>query len=367
MQETKMISLATADVNLSTWMNVADCLIRKRLGRGKYVERLEKRFSEYIGVKHAIATCNGTMADTVMLMTLKQIKGGEEVVLPAFSFVAQANSVLLAGLKPVFCDVNEDMSINSNLLAKITETNHLCTFPAHMLGKDCSFKFNGSPIVHTPFVEDSCEAMGGDTSWGCNSEKRKLGTLGIAGSFSMFPSHTITTGEGGMIVTNSDEFSEIARSIINHGKWQTEDFSFKFHGVNAKMSDLQAAVGCSLVGNIDYVNSRRRENVELYNEFLGLSFYATAPHCYPVFYDSMRDRDMALQILRSKGIQCRKLMGCIPDYPFFKKYIGHEFAEKQDFPVARKLADTGLYVPVHQNLYGSDIERICEVIYETRQ
>jgi len=361
-----MISLATSDVNVETWLNLADCLLRKRLGRGKYVERLEKSFAEYMGVKHAIATCNGTLADTVMLMTLKQLRGGEEVVLPAFSFVAQANSVLLAGLKPVFCDVNEDMSINTNLLSRLTDRNHLCTFPAHMLGKDCSVRFHGSPVKHMPILEDACESMGGDTSWGCNSESQKLGTLGIAGSFSMFPSHTITTGEGGMIVTNDDDFSEVARSIMNHGKWRSEDFSFKFSGVNAKMSDIQAAIGCSLVSVIDSVNRRRRENVELYNRFLGLSFYASAPHCYPIFYKSKTDRDLALETLRKNDIQCRKLMGCIPDYLFFQKYVGHDFAENQDFPVARKLAETGLYVPVHQNLTGTDIERICEVIYETR-
>jgi dTDP-4-amino-4,6-dideoxygalactose transaminase len=233
--------------------------------------------------------------------------------------------------------------------------------PVYNLTIDSDHEFFANDIlVH------NCEAMGGDIAYGCNNPKMKLGTLGYAGSFSMFPSHTITTGEGGMIVTNDDDFCEVARSIMNHGKWRTDDFTFKFPGVNAKMSDLQAAVGCSLISGIDHVNARRRENVELYNRYLGLSFYATAPHCYPVFYESKTERDLALETFRKEGIQCRKLMGCIPDYPFYQKYIGHKYAELQDFPVARKLAETGLYVPVHQNLTDLDIERVCEVIYETR-
>lgn len=364
-----MISLATADVNVGTWMNVADCLSRKHLGRGKYVERLEKQFAEYIGAKHAIATCNGTMADTVMLMALKHLTaGGSEVLLPAFSFVAQANSVVLAGLKPVFCDVDADMKIDVNLAARLTDTDHLCTFTAHMLGRDCTLKMMAQPVRHIILLEDCCEAMGGDMSLPVFEDgNKKLGTLGIAGSYSMFPSHTITTGEGGLIVTNNDEFAEIARSIMNHGKWRTNDFDFKFQGVNAKMSDVQAAIGCSLIGGIDRVNKQRRENVEYYNMLLDCNYYATAPHCYPVFYPSMMDRNTALDTLRRNGIDCRKLMGCIPDYPFYKKYVGHEYAEHQDFPNARRFAETGLYVPVHQNLKRYEIERICEVIRETRQ
>lgn len=356
-----MISLATSDVNLTSWKNVLECLITKHLGRGKFVYELEERFVKYFGVKHAIAVANGTLADIVMLATLKAMRGGEEVILPAFTFVAHANSVIWSGLKPVFCDVDVNMTMDVNKLVLLGESNTLCTFPAHILGKDCSIKFFGLPANLGTILEDCCEAMGGDMSLPVGKPSKKLGTYGIAGSFSMFPSHTITTGEGGLIITNDDEFNEIARSIMNHGKWKTNDFTFGHIGINAKMSDLNAAIGCSLVDGIDKVNRRRRMNVETYNTFLGESFYATSPHCYPVFYEDIRSRDMALSILRSKGIDCRKLMGCIPDYPMYKKYVGN-----QEFPMAKKFADTGLFVPVHQNLKHSEIERICEIIYETR-
>jgi perosamine synthetase len=364
-----MISLATADINLKTWANVADCLMRKRIGRGKYVERLERKFAEYIGVKHAIATCNGTLADTVMLATLKCMQGGEQVILPAFSFVAQANSVVWAGLKPVFCDVDSKMKMDVNKLAALGESSTLCTFVAHMLGKDCSVKFNTEPANLGTVLEDCCEAMGGDmTLSGTQATNKKLGTFGIAGSYSMFPSHTITTGEGGLIVTNNDDFNEIARSIMNHGKWRSNDFDFKYLGINAKMSDIQAAIGCSLIGNIDGVNKRRRLNVEYYNLLLDGNYFATSPHCYPIFYPSMMERDRALDTLRHRGVDCRKLMGCIPDYPFYQKYLPKsECVFDNQFPMAKKFADTGLYVPVHQNLTCAEIERICEVIHETRQ
>jgi dTDP-4-amino-4,6-dideoxygalactose transaminase len=213
-----------------------------------------------------------------------------------------------------------------------------------------------------PLLEDSCEAMGGDMSLPVNTSNKKLGTFGIAGSFSMFPSHTITTGEGGLIITNDDDFNEIARSIMNHGKWRSSDFDFKYLGINAKMSDLQAAIGCSLVKGIDEVNRKRRKNVEQYNKLLDASYFATAPHCYPVFYNSVVERDMALVKLRNEEIDCRKLMGCIPDYSFYKRFV-----EGKEFKTAKNFADCGLYVPVHQNLKNQDIERICEVIHETRR
>jgi len=355
-----IVPLATSEVNLGSWKNIFKCLSSKRLGRGYFVDRLERLFCEYFGVKHVIATCNGTLADTVMLSTLKAMRGGKYVILPAFTFVAHANSVLWAGLIPQFVDVDLSMRMDLNATARVPESKVLCYFPAHILGRDCTIKSMGIPLPNITILEDCCEAMGGDMSLPVFDKSKKLGTFGMAGSFSMFPSHTITTGEGGLIITNDDDFAEIARSIMNHGKWRTQDFDFNFVGINAKMSDLQAAVGCSLVGTIDRVNEQRRKNVALYNKLLGANYFATAPHCYPVFYPSKAERDTALGVLRERNVECRKLMGCIPSYSFYKSYAVEEF------PIAQRIADCGLYVPVHQNLKRSDIERTCDVIYETR-
>ena len=183
------------------------------------------------------------------------------------------------------------------------------------------------------------------------------------GSFSMFPSHTITTGEGGLITTNDDTCNELARSIINHGKWQSNDFDFKTVGINAKMTNLQAAIGCSLVNQIDKVNCKRQKNVEYYNQLLDNDFQTDAPHCYPIVFNSQIERDAVLLKLKMEGVEARKLMGCIPEYEFYKK----KFGDMGTFPVASRLANQGLFVPIHQNLSKKDIEKVCEVIHAVRR
>lgn len=349
-----MISLASAKIPFNAYLNVFDCLWSERIGRGKYVDRFEKLAAEYFGVKHCIAVSSGTLADVILLSTLKELHPGkDEVILPAFTFIAQANAVLWAGLKPVFVDVNDDMQISSEAPYHLKEKT-LCVFPVHLIGKSAishMFKFTKTVV---PIVEDCCEAMGGVENG------IKFGTIGLAGAFSMYPSHTITTGEGGLIITNDDEFHKIARSIHNHGKWGGADFNFKYLGTNAKMTNLQAAIGCELIKTIDDVNVKRRHNVSLYNSLLDKNFYASAPHCYPVFYDSQKDRDDALKVLADYGIECRKLMGCVPDSEPYVVRFG--IPRPDQYVNARRLANTGLFVPIHQNLTKKQIEYICDVI-----
>lgn len=344
---------------MKAYFNILDCLKTSRIGRGKYVDRFEKMSREYFGVKHALAVSSGTMADMIMLATLKEMYPGKtEVILPAFTFVAQANSVLWAGLKPVFVD-------EGACIKDFVNENTLCYFPVHLLGLFGIMPFDSG----IPMIEDVCEAMGGVQRIGkLTGETRKIemkfGTFGIAGAFSMYPSHTITTGEGGLIISNHDDFMAIARSIHNHGKWNTQDFDFKYIGVNAKMTNLQAAIGCSLIERIDYVNEKRRLNVSLYNKYLGYDFYSTAPHCYPVIYETKEKRDNALKVLKDSRIEARKLMGCVPDYEPYIKLFGPPAEDA--FPKARKYANCGLFLPIHQQLKEKEIEIICHVINATR-
>ena len=344
-----MISLASAKIPFKAYLNVLDCLKSERIGRGKYVDRFEKLSAEYFGVKHCLAVANGTLADLILLSTLKEMYPGKlEVILPAFTFIAQANSVLWAGLNPVFIDEKQDVQ-------PLINERTLCYFPVHLLGL---YGISPTLIHDVPILEDCCEAMGGHISG------IKFGTIGIAGAFSMYPSHTITTGEGGLIITNDDEFHAIARSIHNHGKFGGQDFNFKYLGINAKMTNLQAAIGCELIKTIDEVNQKRRDNVAHYNRLLGTSFHASAPHCYPVFYKDQESRDKALKTLTDAGIECRKLMGCIPDSEPYVQRFGTPIPTA--FVNARRYANTGLFVPIHQNLTKKEIDYVCRIILSTR-
>jgi perosamine synthetase len=345
------ISLASAHIPFKAYLNIFDCLRSERIGRGKYVDKLERMVCDYFKVKNAIAVANGTLADILVLAALKiriEDPKKNQVILPSLTFVAHSNSVLWAGLYPQFVDVTDNYQMEQEQAKEAVNDKTLCVFPANLLGIECNI-----PNVKVPIFEDCCEAMGGRYSKG-----GYLGTKNLAGTFSMYPSHTITTGEGGLILTNDNQFANIVRSVHNHGKIQgSSDFDFNHVGINAKMTNLQAAVGCAIFDTIDEVNEKRRENVRYYNKLLGKNFYASAPHGYPVILESKEERDDTLEDLSSENIEARKLMSCVPNLSFYKE-LGYEGRNLN----AQRLADCGLFLPLHQRLRKSDIERICSVL-----
>ena len=348
----KNISLASAHIPFKAYKNIFNCLWSERIGRGKYVDLLEKKACDYFRVNNCIAVANGTLADILVLAALK-IKTNDpmknQVIFPALTFVAHTNAAIWAGLHPIFVDVNDDYQMDAQQAKQAVNAQTLAVFPVHLLGGECEL-----PKVNVPILQDCCESMGGTHSKFYNF----FGTTTLASTFSMYPSHTITTGEGGLILTNDNDFAELIRSIHNHGKMTgSNDFNFQHIGINAKMTNLQAAIGCAIFDTIPEVNYKRRSNVAYYNKLLGNDFYASAPHGYPVIYKDINSRDNALKVLKDKGVEARKLMGCIPNLPPYKAlgYAGHNLN-------AQRLADCGLFVPLHQRLTDSDIEWICDAL-----
>ncbi|HEC66363.1 MAG TPA: aminotransferase class I/II-fold pyridoxal phosphate-dependent enzyme [bacterium] len=329
-----MISLATSLVNDKVRKNVNACLDENRIGGGRFIKEFEDKVAKYMGVKHAIAVCNGSMADIVALATLKaQYPNKKEVIVPALTFIAQTNAVLINGLKPVFVDITEDFQMGEFK----TNKNTLAVFPVHLLGKRCEIKSD------VPIIEDACEAFG---VW----NKRDMAT------FSFFPSHTITTGEGGMIITNDDIHAEIARQLMNHGRKSDkilEKFHFDYLGFNGKMSNVLASIGCAVVEEADSVIKKRKENVELYNKLLKKDWYAESPHCYPYLYKTSQERDESLIRLSENGIEARKLFSCVPKT---------EYNFKGSYSIAEKIGKVGLFVPVHQDLSDDDIKKVVSLL-----
>lgn len=315
-----MISLATTIINDKVRANIKACLDEDRIGQGRFIEEFEQKVADYVGVEYAIAVCNGTMANAVALRALAEIYPGNEVIVPALTFVAQINSVIMSGLKPVFIDIGDDLQMTQ---PEVNE-NTLCIMSANLMGKKCDIE---GDIV----LEDSCEAFG---------LKPKL-----IGTYSFYPAHTITTGEGGMIVTDDDKLAKLCKRIRNHGRKGDDilnKFEFDIFGFNAKMTNLSAAIGCAVIGEADNIIQKRKENVLLMNELVGQDFYAESPHGYPVFYKNKEERDKKLIALEGNQIEARKLFGC----------------SIEGFPKAKDMGDRGLFVPIHQNLSEEDIKKI---------
>ena len=210
----EFIALGTVNLTDRTLELVTAAVKEGRIGQGPLISQFEEELASWFGVRQAILVANGTMADTVALAV---IQGGDrqgEVILPALTFVAQANAVYYNHLTPRFVDVTDDYQIDLGQVEANISRQTVAIMPTHLLGRPA----NMDGILELankhglPVVEDACEALGS------RYQDRLVGTLGSMGCFSFFVSHVITTGEGGVIITDDLELAETARSLRNHGR-----------------------------------------------------------------------------------------------------------------------------------------------------
>lgn len=335
------ISLACSVVNDKVRENINTCLDENRLGQGRFIKEFEDKVAKFVGAKHAIAVSSGSMADIVALAVIKEQNPGKtEVIVPALTFIAHINAVIINGLTPVFVDIGQDLQVNpEEIKNKITDKT-LAIFPVHLLGKKCNIEEIKRVALSIPIIEDSCEGFG-------------LFNQTDFATYSFFPSHTITTGEGGMIVTDNDNHAMWARKIMNHGR-KSDHILQKFHfdclGFNGKMSNILASIGCAVISGADDVIKARQKNVLHLNRLMKEKWFAESPHGYPIFYKDSEERDAKLLKLEANDVEARKIFSCIPT---------QELEQFGDYPIAEDIGKRGLYVPIHQNLSKNDIEKIA--------
>ncbi len=333
------------------------------LAQGEKVRSFENAFAEYIAVKHAIATANGTLALDTALKAL-QLTSGDEVIVPAFSFIATGNCVLFQGSKPVFADINkktfniDPSDVNEKITGKTKAiiAVHLYGQPAEM--EELSEIASDNRLF---LIEDAAQAHGAEY------KKQKAGSLGDVGCFSFYATKNITTGEGGMIVTNNDEVDRRARMLRSHGE------STKYHhltlGYNYRMTELAAAIGLVQLGRLDEINGKRIQNAEMLNEKINRIRGLTAPyvdkHMKHVFYqyvirveaDYPLERDELASLLKDKGI------GTAIHYPLpiYRQPLYRELGfSNASCPVTEDACKRVLSLPVHPSVTRSDIQYICD-------
>ncbi|RLE65124.1 MAG: DegT/DnrJ/EryC1/StrS aminotransferase [Thermoprotei archaeon] len=230
--------------------------------KGKYTKIFEKAFAEFIGSKYAIAVMNGTAALHVALRAIG-VKPGDEVITTPFTFVATASSIVHQNAIPVFADIDrKTFNIDpASVEDRITEKTkaviavHIAGHPAEM---DDLMKIGEEHNLI--IVEDAAQAIGAEY------RGRKVGSIGSIATFSLYLSKNITTGEGGMVTTDSEEYWRKAQLIRHHG--QTRSYHYEEIGYNYRMTELQAALGYVQLKRINQLNERRREIVKIYNEVL---------------------------------------------------------------------------------------------------
>jgi perosamine synthetase len=328
---------------------------------GRFIGAFEQAFAEFCGVRHAIATCNGTAALHLALLALG-LQPGDEVIVPTLTFIATANAVSYCGGRPVFVDSGRNtFNIDPAAIeAKIGPRTrgivavHLYGLPADM-----------DPIRdiaqrHGLFlVEDAAEAHGATYGGG------RAGNLSDCATFSFYGNKIITTGEGGMVTTNDDALAERLRHYRGQGMDPLRRYWFDVIGYNYRMTNIAAAIGLAQLERVDHHLRRRREVAALYDQSLApLSNFVIRPvepegvqHAYWMYTVLLSDgvvasRDEVMAALDADGIETRPVF-----YPLHLLPPYHE-AEGR-YPNAEFCAARGISLPTHALLQASHIDRIC--------
>ena len=374
---------------------IKEALASGRISSGRYVTLLEKEFAKIIGTKEAVAVSSGTDADALALAVLYDFgaKRGDDVIVPALSFAATGNSVLQAGFRPVFVDVDRHtLNIDPFKIERAITKKTKAIMPVHLMGKPADMDaINKIAKRHRLFVvEDAAEA------YGAVYKGKGVGRLGDMAAFSLYVAHIITTGEGGMVVTDRPDFAEILRSLRSHGRackckscvlnvtsgycskrfkyGKNRDIRFIFEriGFSSKMNELEAAVG---LGNIDIyqqiLRKRRKNLLYMINKFVEFKprlytieekpWEEIGPHAFPIILgeDAKFSRDKFVYFLEQRGIDTRSLFQSMPSQCPGFKFLGYRLGE---FPNAEYIGDMGLHIGIHQDIGKKEMDYILDAI-----
>jgi perosamine synthetase len=342
---------------------VSDVLASGMLAQGERVAEFEGQFADYCGTTHAVATNNGTAALHAALIAAG-IGYGDEVIVPAFSFIATATAVSMCGAKPVFADVDErTFTISPDQVAERVTPKTKAVIGVHLFGHpfDVQAVQELCEKKDLKMIEDAAQAHG------ALYHGKKVGGFGILGCFSFYATKNMITGEGGMVTTSEKGYAERLRLIINHG--QSKKYLHICLGYNYRMTDIAAAIGLVQLKKLDKFNMRRLKNAGYYTANIsakGLVLPVVAGgvhHVYHQYVVRLTDgfplkREAFIDYLRSKGI------GTAVHYPIpiHRQPLYAPAGDPDPCPVSTRLASCVLSLPVHPLLDSRDLAYICDTI-----
>jgi len=364
-----IISVAEPHVGNEEVDAVRDVLLSGRYASGPLVEKFEREFAAWVGTRHAVAVNSGTAALHIALESLG-VEPGDEVIVPALTFFATVSSVLYVQARPVFVDIEEDdLCISVDGIRKSITPKTRAIIAVHLFGAPARINeiVTLSADHNVRVIEDCAQAHGTEY------EGRRVGSLGEAGAFSFFATKHMTTGEGGMIVTNKEDVARDCRIIRNHGMID-RDTHVRL-GFNNRMSEISAAMGTVQLKRLDQLNTARIRNSRYLIEGLKEIQWAKVPEplsgnithtyfwCPLMIKDGAADDVERLKNhLNRNGIQFRHryreplyrqpaLRSCGLDY------------SRVCLPIAEKIAGKVIGIPNHAGLQRCDLDRIIEVLH----
>ncbi len=341
---------------------VMEVLSSGMLAQGERVATFEKNFAEFIGVKHAIATSNGTTALHAALVGLG-IGQGDEVITTSFTFIATANAIKMTAATPVFVDIDETtFNLDPTMIEAAITTKTKAIMPVHLFGLPAAMdqitaiaKKNNLIII-----EDACQAHGADFNG------QDVGSFGV-GCFSFYGTKNMTTGEGGMITTDDDLLAAKIRKIISHGSERR--YVHSMLGYNYRMTDLAAAIGIEQLKKLPHFTQRRRENAKQLTKGLStikglITPSATTGHVFHqyticVTQEFPLSRDKLIEHLTSHGIAS----SIFYPLPIHQQQAYYNY-NQQHLPIAERIAHEVLSLPVHPDLSDDQIQTIIHAFEE---
>jgi CDP-4-dehydro-6-deoxyglucose reductase, E1 len=368
--------------NLIEWLKTYP-----RLTKGAKTLEFEQQFSEWIGTKHSIFVNSGSSANLLMVYALKYLGAltNNKIVVPSLSWATDLAPVIQLDIEPVLVDCNLDnLSIDLEHLEEVFKTENpdaMILVSVLGLSPDIDRIIELCGKYNVILIEDNCESQGS------KYKGKRLGNFGLMSSFSTYFGHTMSTIEGGMITTNSDEIYNLLLQLRSHGwdrdlpkekqtqlrdRYNIDDFSafytFYTPGFNLRSTDLQAVIGIEQLKKVDWMIDQRNKNFKKYISKLKdytwvpteIEDSFTASFCMPIIANSPKQKQHMVKNLMDNNIECRPLIcGSMGTQPFYTEIYG-----KKELPNVSQVDACGIYVPNHPLLTDEEIDLICKCIID---
>ena len=370
------VPLSGPDIDEKDIQGVVNVLKTRFLSIGPKIVEFEKKMADYMGRKYTVAVNSGTSALHLIVRSLG-IGEGDLVITTPFSFIASSNCLLFERAVPVFVDIEPDTlnldpekveskirSMKKEEIAKLKALLVVDVFshPARWdRFKELADKFS------LRLIEDSAEALGSEY------KGEKAGNLGEVAVFAFYPNKQISTGEGGMIITNDEKIAQLCQSMRSQGRGVSGEWlDHERLGYNFRMDELSAALGCSQMERIEEILRKRAKVAEMYREKLaevkGVQVPYIAPYVskmswfvYVIRLDGKVNRDNVIEYLNQEGVQCKPYFTPIHLQPFYKKMFGYK---EGDFPITEDVTGRTIALPFFNNLKEEQIDYVVEKLKE---
>ena len=334
--------------------DVVNVLRSGKISQGEKVREFERAFADYIGVKHAVAVNSGTTA-LLSILSAFCVKPGDEVIVPAYTFFATVEAVMLLGAKPVFADLNpEDLTICPKSIEKVITPSTKAIIPVHIFGGACDMDaINAIAEKHNLYVVEDCAQAHGTTY-----KTQTVGSFGIANAFSFYATKHITTIEGGMVTTNSQTVADYIRKYRSHG--MTDYNTHSILGQNCRMNEVGAVIGSNQLLTADSDIRKRQNNVQRIMENTKIDYFVRDifNHSFFTLPAKVANPDEFTQLLKENGIECRRrYLKPLYEQPVYRNRYGVAHLKVADFNVYKIVG-----LPCHQHLSEDEIGHIIETV-----